>query len=114
MPFHISLKVHYLHQATVKLPPPNNNREETGLPTPTCPQETIYLPFLRLAVGIVTRNSVELSKFINDTLFNPSFRLTHCQIEAVQHFGPGPRVGKGGSPEIARTLNNIKYGHVRT
>ena len=110
----MSLKVHYLHQATVELPPPNNNREEAGLPTPTCPQETIYLPFLRLAVGIVKRNSVELSKFINDTLFNPSLRLTHCQIEAVQYFGPGPRVGKGGSPEIARTLNNIKYGHVRT
>ena len=62
----MSLKVHYLHQATVKLPPPNNNREETGLPTPTCPQETIYLPFLCLAVGVVIRQSILKSKFVKD------------------------------------------------
>ena len=67
MAFHMSLKVHYLHQATVELSPPNNHREETGLPTPTCPQETIYSPFLGLAMGIVIRNSVEVTKFINDT-----------------------------------------------
>ena len=67
MPFHMSLKVHYLHQATVELPPSNNHREEAGLPTPTCPQETIYLPFLCLAVGVVIRQSISMSKFVKDT-----------------------------------------------
>ena len=56
----MSLKVHYLHQATVELPPPNNNREKAGLPTPTCPQETIYLPFLGLAVRVVIRSDSQL------------------------------------------------------
>ena len=66
MPFHMSLRVHYLHQATVELPPPDNNREEASLPTPTCPEETIYLSFLGLAVGVVIRQSILKSKFVKD------------------------------------------------
>merc|ERR1719320_1650751 len=72
----------YLYQTTVELPPPNNNREETGLPTPTCPQETIYLPFLC------------------------------CEIEAVQHLGPGTRVGKCGSPDKYYWLTRVLFIHL--